>query len=199
MNRTKLPACGLLLTAGVVAAVVAAAAPLAATPPVDGRKATWDRYSLIVSRNIFSRDRRGPSRERPAFTSRTDYSPRPERPVVLTGIAFQEGQYLAFFEDPRAAQPVWATVGQAVFGGWVKSISLDSVVFQSGSSTRTIAIGQSLEGEAVMLGATAVFAEPTTTTSSAPATGPGAASGPGDTGNLSMEERMRLRRLQENK
>ena len=202
-KQTTLGGAALAIACLLVLACVAclwAAGPTAtsSSKPAPERAASWDDYRLIVNRNIFSKDRRAPVSPQPPGPV---WKPQPPKEsFALTGIAMQEGEPIVFFESSFTRETIRVAVGYTLGGYTIKAISLDGVEVRGASGARTITIGQSLDGQTAALGSTMappVVAGPTTT--SGPTTGP-AASGPGgDTSGMSIEEKMKLRRLQENK
>ncbi len=198
----------------IAAAAYGAAAKTSATRPAAERVSTWDDYQIIVSRNMFSKDRARwrpssyvPS-SRPAVSSYVS-RPREERTgYILTGIGHAELQRVAFFEDTSSGSTVRAWVGQALDKGYVTAITLDSVVYQRNGVVRRIEIGQNLSGAIVGVPAdgsaiagmmpttgpasTQPTSEPTGATSA-----PAGASPPGNTAADSIEERLRQRRAKE--
>lgn len=182
MRRTlfTLGLLGLFLTA---MAVGAAPSTAPVTSAAGGRNASFDAYQLILNRNIFSRDR---TSSRPARASR-ETSRTGEQGLMLTGVAEQGDISVAFFEDLQSGQIIRALEGQAIGEGEIVAISLDSVQYRSGDQNRQIVIGQNLTGSSASLASTRSSSQP------AEATSQGAL---GQGGN-DILERMRQRRLQE--
>ena len=151
----------------------------------------WQRYQVLIERNIFSR-RRGRAPERPLRAAPLP-PPRPERYIVLTGVVEQGEQHIAFLEDIRAATVIKVQIGDSVLQGQVKKITLDGIEYAKDGSIAAIEIGQNLEGDG---GTTmsATGAEPagaeTGTTASALAPAGGAA-------EAAVLEEMRKRRQKE--
>lgn len=177
---------------GLPLLILASVAASAAAPEnsADARKAAWDDYQILITRNIFSRDR---SPQRPTQIAVPPPLPRPENPAfVLTGVTVCGEVRTAFFENNQTGETVQVSTGGTVGGGTVASISLDSVEYSSGGATRKIAVGENLAGVAGTLSGPAA-------STSQPAVSEAAAS-PGGAGNDSAKdiiERMRQRRLQE--
>jgi hypothetical protein len=179
--------------------------PLAAGPAAAAPALAWADYQIIVSRNIFSRDRgrRGP------IGPNIDFRRPPEPPsgdnyVVLTGTLVQGDLHLALFEDGRTGQTSMVAEGHPYLNGTVVSISLDHVEYRTEQGLRTVAIGQNLRG--VEMPVYLAAALPTTAPASTqPATGAALEPTTLPSGvlplvrppGMSMEEWMRLRRLQE--
>lgn len=167
------------LAAGLTLA--ATSAPTSRPAPAETPAASWDKYQIITTRNIFLRDRS------PRYRS-SGYS-RPVRPVsdedsiVLTGIVQQGLECVAFFENTRTNETMRLLVGQSLGGGTLAWICLESIGYRSAGGTRTITVGQALSGEIASLSS-----PPSSTGSSdgrTPASNPTSrpASGPADGDN----------------
>lgn len=176
----------------ILTAVLAAAAMAAttATRPAAQPASSWDSYRIVLTRNIFSRDRSAPSRGHNASSRTTTRSP--EQSIVLTGVAVQDAVRVAFFEDTRSGETIMVGVGQMLAGGAIDSITLDSVEYRSGPAAKTIAVGESLTGVPAAPSSMPAASEPAT---GAATTRPNGASGDSN----DILERMRQRRLQETK
>lgn len=134
-------------TAMLVAAAVGLASPvLAATGQAD----SWDRFLLLVDRNIFLRDRRRPDPRR-FDTSRPAPADDRERRVVLTGTALCGEEFIAFFEDTRTGDTLRVRAGGAVGAGELRAVTLDEVEYESGGKTGRIKVGFTLAGEVASL------------------------------------------------
>jgi hypothetical protein len=204
MNRT----CCNILIAGMALLVIAATI-FAADPAPPAKKNYGDRYNVLSERNIFMRERGRPA-TRP-YTPRTYDSatvrPPLEASFVLTGIVLEEGQYRAYVEDVSSGRVNRLAVGDAIARGHVLEIEIDAIAYSAGGQGTWISIGSDLRGQAFNSFPTAMSRYlPTapTTSSVAATTGPsGTATGGAppppldpNTAGLSVEERMRLRRLQ---
>ena len=181
---------------GLAATLLAATAgaPAASSDPPAG---SWEDYRLIVSRNIFSRSRSVPSAPR-QYTFSPPTAPRPaiQDDLLLVGIAVQDDARVAFFEDSRSGRTLRVPVGGALGAGTVEAISLNSVEYRLGGSTRRILIGQTqtgLTGPAVLSSAEPAPSDPAASGPAGP-TGQAPSAGDGD-----ILERMRRRRLEETK
>lgn len=142
--------------ATIVASVLAVALPVSAAA---GEERSWDRYRVLVERNIFRRDRRRPRGTAPAAQIRLEDS---DRSVVLTGVATQSGEFVAFFEDTRTRATVKVRADQAIGKGRLRAITLDGVEYEREGSVRKIEMGRSLAGTAaVVLVSRAVPRQPT--------------------------------------
>ncbi len=114
--------------------------------PSASRGGSWEDYRAILERNIFARDRTAPSRE-PGDLNRPSAA-GVEQSLVLTGVAVRGGVPLAFFEDGRTGETAKVALGQDLHRGKIISISLDSVEYRSGDTTRKIFLGENLTGVA---------------------------------------------------
>ena len=144
-----------------------------------GSSDSWDAFRIVVERNMFSRQR-GPRVER---TRRqvpvAPPAPDPESYVVLKGIVQQDGEFIAFLEDTQSGQIRRVRQGDSVVRGRIKSLTLDSIEYESGDRTVTVTMGLNLQGRVGgatftgMYDLTQTSAAPSaagTTESSAPAT-----------------------------
>jgi hypothetical protein len=177
-----------VLLLSLLAWLSASAAVVTTTSAPTSRPDSLNSYRLIwTTRNIFNRDRKLPVK---APTTRTSTPKTQEQMVILTGIVVQECGQVAFFEDTRAGETLRVCGGQPLANGVVKSISLDSVEFQTENGIRSIAIGENLAGQANV--PTAASSSSEGVASSEPS-----ASMPSGGGGGDVLERMRQRRAQE--
>ena len=199
-----------LLLAAVAAWALAAVSPL----PAAGAEDSWDKYAVLVERNMFRRDRRRPQPLGAASTQRAERDS--DRGVVLTGIARRGAEFVAFFEDTASNATSKIRLGQAIGKGKVKAITLDGVEYEREGLVRKIGIGWSLVGSITTMpaertpssapaqpqGPSVNGGEPTTSPTqpttkpavAAPGASPGGAS---DSDITDILERMRRRREQE--
>ena len=182
MNRWA-PCKNTILPFAIVAAVVFVVS--SPSSPGAGPDDPWEKYRVLVQRNIFLRDRR-PVRA-PGNASTQPAMHDSDRDVVLTGVARRSGTFVAFFENTRTHATSRIRAGQAVGKGKIKAITLDGVTYERGDRVRTVAVGRSLAGvrSAPVTGRTATSAptkpsdppgprgEPTTAPA-APTANPGA-------------------------
>lgn len=103
-----------------------------------------DDYRLLVTKNIFVRDRtsRGPRPDQPRPTP-----PAPERGMVLRGIVAQDQEQLAYIENLATNEVLRVMAGQKAGPGVVQSVGTDSIQFQAGEQVRKVQIGMTLEGK----------------------------------------------------
>jgi hypothetical protein len=170
----------------------------AATSAPSTRPSDRERYAVLTDQNIFLKDRR--SRRSSASTGetrpKTDLErlrETPEASLVLTGVVFEDGDYRAFVEDTKAAKVLRLSVGDAIARGKVTLIDIDTVAYESAGKTTVINVGTTLAG--------VPYSAFTATPGATPATGSSAASSTPlpdpNNPNLTLEERMRLRRAAE--
>lgn len=150
-RKRTLGAAALWLTA-ISSAALAAGAPAApAAAPVEAktlRRESFDRYQVLLSNNIFVRDRarwapKGPISAGPALT--------PEEATALRGIVRQgedeEAEYFVFLEDLRTQQTTELRVGDPVCSGKLANPTLESVDYFKNGVAKRIEIGQNLTGK----------------------------------------------------
>jgi hypothetical protein len=208
-------------------APTAAPAPQPAPPPPPPQSFKpskyTEQYAVLEQKNIFLKARVAwrPPEQR---TDRTDRTPgsggdwrvrRPEESLVLTGIALQEGRHVAFVENTSAYTTTRLTPGQSLASGKIIAVERDHVEYEANGQRLRIDIGRNFTGGVASVGSASVgFTSPgmTVTGSSSAASGtasPATAASAGGAAapagppldpnnpNLSIEERMRLRRAQE--
>ena len=176
---------------------LASVAVAASSPPSapSGRSASWDDYSILLTRNIFSQSRTAArSSGRPAIPQ-----PRPRRAddptFVLTGVAIRGDVQIAFFENSKTGEVTQTVAGWPLGGGTVQSVAANSVEFNIGGTTRRINIGENLDGVATALSAPDSAPPSAATTESAGvATTNTTTKSTGSSAN-DILERMRQRRL----
>ena len=217
MNRSTSSLASQWMPAAAAAIALAAVWPAPAAEPAD----SWQRYRILVDRNIFLRNRRRPQ-------PRTIRSARWTQPtttdtdgdLVLTGIARRDGTFVAFFEDLQTGLTIQVPTGRTVGKGKIAAISLNGVEYQRDGAVRSIEIGRRLTGSDLPRRAERSTLGPSTrplasrgpgdgspdrpaTTTTAAATKPKAASpraAPGGAKNSDIADilkRMRSRRQQE--
>jgi hypothetical protein len=125
-----------------------------------------DDYKILQTRNIFAHGRGG----RGAGGRGGPGSP--EASLVFRGVVKAESSFVAFFEDMAGKRGVQVAVGEPVGNGRIKSIDLDSIMYEVDGSARKIDIGQNLNGE------TPPPPAPPTPPAAARGGPPGAAAGP---------------------
>ncbi|MEJ2701797.1 MAG: hypothetical protein P8Z79_05085 [Sedimentisphaerales bacterium] len=131
----------------------AAPAPSAtdeAQPPVAPERVataqnSWEKYQIILQRNIFSRQR-GPIRRMREERPRPVVTRNPESYLVLKGIVQEDDTFIAFIEDTRTNTALKYHAGDSVARGLVKNFTLDSIEYQLEDKTAQVTIGHDLEG-----------------------------------------------------
>lgn len=106
---------------------------------------TWASYQIILQRNIFSRQR-GPIRQRRVERPRRTVTRNPESYHVLKGIVQQGETFIAFIENTQNSTVFRLREGDSVARGAVKNFTLDSIEYQQGDQTVSVALGRDLEG-----------------------------------------------------
>jgi hypothetical protein len=186
--RTAAAAAALCLWAGASAwtARAQSAAQEPATP--------MDKpFTVLLERSIFSKDGRSRSTSRPATTTAstapTARPLTPEQANVFRGVLCPDQEYVAFIENIQNNQINVLKTGDEIAGGRIAAITLDTMNFATGGKVHEIKLGQNLAGETV--------SSTTTGSSFAGTTRPASSSGPVDPATAAIQERMRLKRLQE--
>jgi hypothetical protein len=170
------------------------------------RQTYVDRYVNIEDHNIFVKDRSRIPRYREGSastqpTSRPGSRRPPEENFVLAGIAREEGEYRAYVEDEHA-NVLRLAPGATVARGRVGNVDLDGFEYILDGNSTWVGIGCDLTGKlSFVLASRAASAESSFSGGGAttgPTTMPAdlANLNPNDP-NLTIEQRMRLRRLQE--
>lgn len=118
----------------------------------------WQRYGVIVDRNIFSRQRTSASRggnnaQGGNNTPGEATAPKPPAPppepgtqVVLIGVSFVGDYATAVFEDRRDGRIYAAQVGEKLIDRTVENISLDGVAVDHQGEKVQVVIGRTLAG-----------------------------------------------------
>lgn len=184
----------LAMAAGACAAETASPTSMPAS-----NLASWDSYKLLLTRNIFLRDRTayqpGERRMEPAT--------RGDSPIVLTGTIVQGNDRTAFFEDTGSGRTLRVFEGQNVANAKLTSISIDRVELSSGGAMRAIQVGQTLAGAnyeastAPPAASTAASSQPSSSASGQPQPTQAQPSSGAPASANDLLERMRQRRLQE--
>jgi hypothetical protein len=167
------------------------AADPAPAPAPSRRESYTDRYAVLWEHNIFLRDRSRYSTNRGAPT--TVPARPPEEAFVLRGVVLDEdGVCRAYVEDLNTAEILRRAVGESLARGKVARIDLDALDYERAGQHTWIEVGSDLTGAAAPL-IVASSDSPSTAPSSAPSAPLPNATDP----NLTLEQRLRLRRLQE--
>jgi hypothetical protein len=169
---------------GLMQSPTMAAATPTTMPVVNYR----EHYGVLAEHDIFMRDR---TRHVRTPTSRSGFA-TPEQAYVLTGIVFEDGEYHAYLEDLQRSQSMKVRIGDPVARGQISDIQMDALQYQGPGGSTWIGIGNNLSGGEVGSVSDARIAA---AASSGSSTQP--SSMPANIANLSIEERMKLRRMQE--
>lgn len=168
----------------------------------------WDRYKVLVQRNMFSKER-GRPREEVRVERKRDVPPPPriESDLVLIGVVQKDGAPAAIVENRVSGKIVTVKPGDSIGAGAIKVISLDSIDFEIDGILSVIKIGSTLAGTAPKsLTVTAPEANhapggtetpAATSTASTPAANGAPPTGTGASGGESVLERMRRKRQEE--
>jgi hypothetical protein len=127
------------------AAVMIFSSLSAETPPA---KTGWEKYQVVVDRNIFMRDRSaaksaGTEAKTPAESKAVSSS------SVLTGILQRGGDIIAFFENPETKKTARIRPGEEIEGGKIISATRDEAVYEKDGQRTNITIGSDLTGAKV--------------------------------------------------
>jgi hypothetical protein len=139
------------------------------TQPVLARRPLPAEFAILERRNLFAR-----GGGRPVMPAAG--AGGPEAAFVLRGVADAGDRLIAFVEDKSAKGTVMVNAGDAVARGKVASITFDGFVYEAAGASKTIRVGQDLNGTVV----------PPTPTSK-PAAPPGGAA-PGQPGGPGMPQ-----------
>lgn len=190
---------GRLILPGLMVLMVSCAL---AADPAPRRESYQDRYSVLSEHNIFLRVRSRPPASRPSYTPP---APRvPEQSLVLRGIVMEEGEPRVYLENLDGGGPMLRLrLGDKVARGTIVEIAIDAVAYEQAGPPVWVQIGQDLTGRTPGssgsrpggYSSTATLSSPTSQPAADAAPSPGPLPNPDDP-NLSIEERMRLRRAQ---
>jgi len=206
----------LLVVAAAAAAYAADSAPSPGNAPPKVNYS--DRYGVLSERNIFLRERGKPA-TRPSYGSRNGdgsssqyIRPPLEASFVLTGIVLEDGQYRAYVEDTSTGRVSRLAVGDSIARGHVLEIEIDAIAYDLNGQGTWVTPGSDLRGQPFSGFPTALSRYMEASTNPSRGGGVGFATtnpsgGTGSTGvapppldpntaGLSVDERMRLRRLQ---
>ncbi|HEY7116765.1 MAG TPA: hypothetical protein VH475_09275 [Tepidisphaeraceae bacterium] len=183
--------------------VPAARGASSATPAPTTRESDRERYAVITEHNIFLKNRRVPSApstgsSRP-MTEIERLRQTPEANFVLTGVVFEDEQFRAFLEDIKGGKVLRLSVGDPIASGKIVAIDIDAIAYESAGKQTWIGVGTTLTG--IPYSSFASSSSSSSSSSAASASSGGAApSTPlpdANNPNLSIEEKMKLRRAQE--
>ncbi|MBP7933403.1 MAG: hypothetical protein KA354_02035 [Phycisphaerae bacterium] len=188
-----LPLKTVLLAALLLPVVAAAQRPPDSQPA--RRESFSERYGVISERNIFLRDRSRRAFGRGEPNSRPPSFPPPrqaEQMFVLTGVVLEEEEFRAYFENTDSGSILKLRVGDPIARGMISQIEIDAIEYEHAGQLTWIDVGRNLIG--VQVSPTTVGGSLTESSSASQPSAP--LPNPNDP-NLSIEEKMKLRRMQE--
>jgi len=170
----------------------------------------FDRFKVLVQRNMFSKERGRPREESKRERKReAPPVPRIEADLVLIGVVQKDGLPAAIVENRVSGKIVTLKPGDSIGAGVAKVISLDSIDFEADGILHVIRIGSTLAGTAPKTITTVSetpaaatpapngTALPSPLTSTTTSTGPAAPASPAGSAGESVLERMRRKRQEE--
>lgn len=111
-----------------------------------GQPDRWQKYDIILKRNIFSRQR-VPIRQREERREPENVVvPNPETYFLLKGIVQENDAFIAFVENTQGGGVLRLRVGDRVARGSIKTLSLDAIEYQLENQTIAVKLGCDLEG-----------------------------------------------------
>jgi len=173
-----------------IAMTQAAPTTTPSAPAPQARQSFRERYGTLSDHNIFMRERSrgGGARDREPSSSRSAFS-SPEQTYVLRGIVLEAGERRAYVEDYERGGLLRMSVGDPIARGRVADIDIDSITYESSRGQRQwIIVGADLTGTAPT-----VASPEERLASTNPTTLPFDPNSP----NLTIEQKMMLRRMQE--
>lgn len=146
-------------------------------------KAAWEDYQVIMTRNMFLRNREAAAAE-PNAAAETILGGR----QVLTGILIEGAESRAFFENSETGARAVLMLGETLGGGKIAAIEWNQVLLERDGRRTAIPIGADPAGN--LLDPNDLRMMPTVTLTLDP-------NQPENQEATSVEERMRQRRLRE--
>lgn len=185
----------LILLGAVLGADEPAAGPGGVAPSSASSERTWQRYEVLVQRNMFTR--RSAARPAASNNRQAEAPPPPVAPGrywIFAGTALTAGDRIAFLEDTRNSTTIRARVNDDTAAGRIVRIASDELHLEVGGRISRISLGATLAGaEPAALGSAAPVASPSGP--DVPTSGASGASGGGS--ETDILQRMRARRMQE--
>jgi len=110
---------------------------------------SWEKYKVIVEKNIFLRERSNYDYRRRSEFTRTSFAQeeRPKSAAVLRGIIRQGSEYIAFLENTSTGVTLRVAAGGDYADGRVARIELDRIEYEKDDQTVTVTLGSNLQGE----------------------------------------------------
>jgi hypothetical protein len=146
-----------------------------------------ERYSILSDHNIFMRERRS-ARDRDRSTTQPSFQRTPEQTFVLTGIVLEAGQRRAYMEDRERGGLIKLSIGDTIARGKIADIDIDAVAYEQNGRQQWVAIGTDLTG---------ATPPPPAVNMLSPTTGPTTLPFDPNSPDLTVEQKMQLRRFQE--
>lgn len=112
-----------------------------------GQPDPWQKYDIILQRNIFSRQRAPIRRQEERREPEPVVVPNPESYYLLKGIVQENDTFIAFVENTQGGVVLRLRAGDRVARGTIKALNLDSIEYELESQTVTIQLGYDLEGK----------------------------------------------------
>jgi hypothetical protein len=112
-------------------------------------ESSWEAYSIITERNIFSRNRRPRSVVSAQTVRQVSTVTRTEQSyLVLRGVVREQEGFISFIEDSRSGEVKKVRKDEAIGGGTLADITLDDITFHLADADTRVEIGKTLEGKA---------------------------------------------------
>jgi hypothetical protein len=193
--------CGVAASIGLAALAAPATRPAS---PAPARPARLDDFSVLWEHNIFLKNRRPPRIYTPQTSRGSENGGgfsrrRPEQQWALTGVFSQEGHFVAFLENSTTFETSKLAVGDPILQGKIAEVGIDYMEYDVAGKRTRVEIGHNLVGEATVTATANTYISATThpaASGSASTTQP-AANIPPEDPNMSMEEKLKLRRLRQ--
>ena len=116
-------------------------------PNAAGQQDSWGSFSVILQRNIFSRQRMPVRQRTQAEEVRTPVVTRnPESYYVLKGVVQENDDFIAFIEDTQGGTVLRLRRGDPVARGTIKTLTLDGLEYLREDKTTVVQMGRDLEG-----------------------------------------------------
>ena len=161
------------------------------------RQTYTDLYASLEEHNIFLRDRRSYRPNRNGSSTRPSQRSAEEL-LVVTGIVLEDNDYHAYVEDLESHVVTRLSSGQKIAHGVVGNCDIDEVEYIHDGKSLWLDIGSDLTGKRSLVLSVASPSYNTPGATTGPTTIPADLAGLNiNDPNLTTEQRMRLRRLQE--
>ena len=161
------------------------------------RQTYTDLFASLEEHNIFLRDRRSYRPNRSGSTTRSSQRSAEEL-LVVTGIVLEDADYHAYVEDLDSHVVTKLSPGQKIAHGTVGDCDIDAVEYIHDGKSLWLEIGSDFTGKRSFALSVASSSYNTPIATTGPSTIPADLAGLNiNDPNLTTEQRMRLRRLQE--